>query len=314
MPKCLAFKHAVTIGVTGEVRPCCAWQKGESGVKIDDDWKTLHNKYYEESLHDWLPECLECQQDEESNGKSMRMWMNNALADSTGIEHWDLKINNTCNLSCVSCNSYSSSTWGTITGPLAKPNMKMGWHKEIEHIYPQLISAIHVKFTGGEPFMIPQVKKIIKYLIDATVSSNITLQFITNGTIDITSYYHLFESFKSVSIVASVDAIGERFEYLRRGAIWDQVSNNIIDMQNSSPDNTHVSITCLPSVLNINNIHEVNDWALSHGISFNRASDLIRPAYMAPHASLDKQDNRQQLIDHVMILDNRDGKDYKKWL
>lgn len=66
-------------------------------------------------------------------------------------------------------------------------------------------------------------------------------------------------------------------------------------------------------MLNINNIHEVNDWAISQGIHFNRASDLISPAYMAPGA-LDDQDNKQQLIDHVMILDDSDGKDYKKWI
>jgi MoaA/NifB/PqqE/SkfB family radical SAM enzyme len=312
MPKCLAFKHAVTIGLTGEVRPCCAWRKGGSGVKIDDDWQTLHNEYYEKSLDNWLPECLECQQDEESNGRSMRKWMNKELENASGTEFFDLKINNTCNLSCVSCDSYSSSTWGTITGNVG--NRQIGWHKEIAHIYPQLISAKHIKFTGGEPFMIPQVKKIIKYLIDAGVSSKIKLKFVTNGTIDITSYYPLFELFEHVNIIASVDAIGERFEYLRRGAIWEQASNNIIDMQNSSPNNTEVSITCLPSVLNINNIHEVSDWATSHGIYYCRASDLITPAFMAPHASLDEQDNRQQLIDHVMILDDRDGKDYKKWL
>ena len=34
---------------------------------------------------------------------------------------------------------------------------------------------------------------------------------------------------------------------------------------------------------------------------------------MAPGA-LDDQDNKQQLIDHVMILDDSDGKDYKKWI
>ena len=123
----------------------------------------------------------------------------------------------------------------------------------------------------------------------------------------------MFESFKRVIIVASVDAIGERFEYLRRGAIWEQVSNNIIDIHKNSPDNTIVSITCLPSALNINNIHEVEDWATSYDIRFHRASDLITPTYMTPSA-LDDQDNKQQLIDHVMILDDIDGKDHTKWI
>ena len=311
MPKCLAFKHAACIGLTGHVRPCCAWRGSAStGLTITDDWQSVHNKYYEESLHDWLPECKECQQDEESNGKSYRMTMNRNLKDSTGIELWDLKINNTCNLTCVSCNSYSSSSWSTITGKL---NAKIGWHKDIEKIYAQLQGAKIIKFTGGEPFMIPQVKKIIKYLIDTDVSSTIELQFITNGTIDIKSYYTLFECFKKIDVIASIDAIGERFEYLRRGAIWEQVSNNIIDIHKNSPDNTIVSITCLPSALNINNIHEVEDWATSYDIRFHRASDLIAPTYMTPSA-LDDQDNKQQLIDHVMILDDIDGKDHTKWI
>ena len=173
MPRCSIFKNGVTIGPTGAVRPCCAWNAASSGVSITDDWESLHSKYYVESLRGWLPECIECKQDEESNGKSYRMYMNNVLADSIGTEQWDLKINNTCNLTCVSCDSYSSSSWAVKTG---NRKANTGWHKDIEQIYPQLHFAKILKFTGGEPFMIPQVKKIIQRLIDEDVSSTRILQ------------------------------------------------------------------------------------------------------------------------------------------
>ena len=57
----------------------------------------------------------------------------------------------------------------------------------------------------------------------------------------------------------------------------------------------------------------MSEWAVDHGIHFNRASDLISPAFMAPGA-LAEMKNKNNFIDHVMILDDRDGKDYTQWI
>ena len=51
-----------------------------------------------------------------------------------------------------------------------------------QNCYQQLLSLPKkVKFTGGEPFLIPQVRRIVEGLIDRDVAGAVTLQLTTNG-------------------------------------------------------------------------------------------------------------------------------------
>ena len=202
MPYCKIFKSGITIGPTGGVRPCCAIDTtGETEPTFDENWREHHLQLHERSLEDWLPGCAECKLSEDIGRPSLRQHYNKILGGQD-LEYWDIKINNTCNLACRMCEKTSSSTWESIiknnknldwddsyTG-----TMKTGWHGDIENILPHLSTARFVKFTGGEPFLIPQVKRIIDWLISEDICSNIEeLTFITNGTIDITEWFSRFE-------------------------------------------------------------------------------------------------------------------------
>lgn len=316
MPKCLALKHALTIGPTGAVRPCCAWIPRVTEYTIDDDWETAHNKYYEEMLDEWLPACLECKQDEELNGKSQRLFMNTVLQDSVGIEYFDFKINNTCNLACIMCDGVSSSTWTAIVKQnsdknwtqqkIDAANAKTGWHGDISNFYHQLFTAKYVKFTGGEPFLIPQVKQMIEFMVNEEIAPTVELQLVTNGTQDVSKYYDLLKNFKSVILLISVDAIGERYEFIRQGANWNQASDNILSIKSNAPSNTSVVITCLPNLFNKHHIHEVEDWCNENNLVFNKASDLIFPEYLRQDAT--------DYTEQMTILDEIHGTDHKKFL
>ena len=222
MPYCSIFKSGLTIGPTGEVRPCCAYRdNNRTPLKFNDDWQSRHAELGKETQ--WLPGCAECKLSEDLGRDSLRQYYNKILGGEE-LEYWDIKINNTCNLACRMCDKTSSSTWDSII----KNNTHLefddtyssgpgtGWHGEIDEILPHLSTARFVKFTGGEPFLIPQVKRIIDWLISEEICSNIQeLTFITNGTIDISSWKQRFSHFKKVNLLISVDAVGDRYRRSR---------------------------------------------------------------------------------------------------
>lgn len=317
MPRCTALKHSVSIGPNATVRPCCSWDNN-NGKETDfgDDFRKNHSDWDKLMAgDDWLPECRECQVAEQGGNSSLRNYFNNLLSDSTDIEYWDFKINNTCNLACRMCGPHSSSTWDQIAKQI-DPQHKAKttkWHKNIDDIMHELYAAKHVKFTGGEPFLIPQVSKLVKFLVDQDIAPAIELSFITNGTQDLGKYYHLLSSFKHVNITISIDAVGERFEYIRSGANWNQVSQNIININNNKPSNVKLAIACLPQALNVNHMHEVEQWCKQNKIGFYRATECIDPDYMSPGA-LDNPALRQKLIDKMKVLDKIHGTNYREFI
>ena len=107
-----------------------------------------------------------CKTVEERDGHSYRTTYNKKLEDfdaQQGILFWDLKINNTCNLACRICSAFASSTWEQIVKDPANSGLGAHygkirgnrWHKEVKDLTHELDGAMEIKFTGGEPTMIP---------------------------------------------------------------------------------------------------------------------------------------------------------------
>lgn len=320
MPDCQMFTHGLTIGPNGSVRPCCAIQIYGKNFSIDDDWQTRHENWREESQHVWLPECLECKLGEEQNGRSLRTFANQSLKNVEGIVYWDLKINNTCNLACRMCDAWSSSTWEKISrenpdlDEIYHKKRNDRWHRDIDRVLPLLIDAKIVKFTGGEPFLIPQVKRVIDYLIETETSYVIDLSFTTNGTQDIESWLPKLKKFKSVDLVFSVDAVGKRFEYIRSGAKWDQVSENIKNIKRLTKNtNIKPSVIALPQALNEGHIDEVKYWCEKNQLEFSKSPPLLSPDFMSQQALKDPV-LKKKLIKNMKILDRIHGTDYRDFI
>lgn len=317
MPVCKALSSSAAIGPLGTVRPCCAWNNNSGKEsQLGENFRYKHAAWAAGMTGDnWLPECQECRQAEQRDGRSLRTYFNEILEYSQDIEYWDFKINNTCNLACRMCDPVNSSTWVAVQKQIDPDYQQktQRWHKDIDKILPELYTAKVVKFTGGEPFLIPQVKKIVEFLVDEDIAPAVILQFITNGTQDIEPWYELFEFFKNVTVISSVDAVGDRFEYIRQGASWKAVSENLININNSKPSNTFLSVTCLPQALNTGYTHEVEDWCKQHKIRFNLASDCYEPDYMRPDALKDPV-LRDKLVRKMEILDMIHGTNYRDFI
>lgn len=322
MPKCILFKSGVTVTTTGMVKPCCLYRTRRH-IRIDQEWESTFSRKDKLMENGWIPECIQCKDAESRDEKSDRLDAAHIL-DGTRYEFWDLKINNTCNLACRMCNPHSSSTfqknvnsntsenWAPIFREGA--NSKMWFRDENIHtILDKIIHAKRIKFTGGEPFLIPQIKTILQHLIDNKKSKNITLSFVTNGTQPMNKWLELFRQFKNVIISISVDAIEDRFEYIRAGAKWNQVKEHIEYLSTNKQDNVDIQISILPSVLNYNNIDDVVDWCNSLGLTYDISGPVMYPEFMSPSALSDPK-LRKQFIEQMDIQDRIHGTDWRKFV
>ena len=130
----------------------------------------------------------------------------------------DLKLGNYCNLSCRMCSSYSSSTYASEfpkkkkilkeTGidlginDYEKHNVQSKWYNEpkfVDTIKKMINDGLrHLKFTGGEPLMVPSVKKLLNYCIEQNKAKNIELVLITNGTLLNQEWIDIFAHSKNI--------------------------------------------------------------------------------------------------------------------
>ena len=304
--KCFFFDHGLTVRPDGRVAPCCQWNHENDKTKLDEDWQSYFAKKKEEFSKGWIPECRVCQWEEEKVGKSERLdWINGHgkyKLSTKGIKrsHWDLKLHHTCNLTCRMCSPQDSSSWQKLVldnlseswnehvwdrnpsdgSPQIK---KYGWREKIPYLLKKFMNELEViKFTGGEPMMIPQVKQILEEIDKQGKSSEIIVRMTTNATFTLTkNWIDLLKKFKKVKFIYSVNGIKSRYEYIRQNATWDDTLKNILTNQDLGF--VDGSINDLHQMLTFDMVDEISDFWKSHNIDCSWAH-LTNPEYHSLHA------------------------------
>lgn len=144
-----------------------------------------------------------------------------------------VKINNLCNLSCRMCYPTNSSSWHQpavalgLLPPDSKPLMIAGKNQQdmLDQIIQHLDHLQQISFEGGEPLMIEEFWTVLEEL-DRRRKHDIALHYNTNLTksrLRDRSIFDLWNKFSKIYVSASLDADGERGEYLRPGAPWSDV-------------------------------------------------------------------------------------------
>jgi MoaA/NifB/PqqE/SkfB family radical SAM enzyme len=173
------------------------------------------------------------------------------------IPTMELKLNNLCNLKCRMCNPTDSTSWNDwkeveefyikennylvktiqelklIESPyLDKFTANPAWWTSLEKLLPYFQ---RVEFAGGEPLTDPTHYRILEML--QPYAKNIEVKYATNltslgkGSRNIFDYW---PAFKSVAVNVSIDGIGPSYEYIRGNGCWDDVVNNIKQIQEIS--------------------------------------------------------------------------------
>lgn len=208
--------------------------------------------------------CETCLKQEQAGQQSMRqgyMELHHGVTYDNSLQYLDVNIDYTCNLACMTCGPYSSTTWRKelgIKNLSVRPNMD-----NFLKIFDALdLSALkEIRFWGGEPFLTRTHEQILRVIDSKVDVSGIKLMYNTNGTHQINRRTReLLEKFKFVRISFSIDAIGQKFEYLRYPGCWSQVQDNLLWWRENLPHNSMLSLTVTASIFNVLYLNEVFDW------------------------------------------------------
>lgn len=261
---------------TGEAYPCChaemKYPVGNTKFKsFDEIWqdapmRELRNDMLNERPN---PACTRCYEQEESGFFSGRKSANKHHGHHVKrinepdfrMTYWDIRFSNLCNLSCRSCGHIFSSSWYQDQAQLAGSN----WKKQNralnyagrtetdiwEQLIPHLDYVEQIYFAGGEPLMMEEHYRILEELVRRE-RFDVRLIYNSNFTqVKLKDRYvfDYWKKFHSVSIGASLDAMGPRAEYIRKGTDWDAVVRNREKMLEVCPEvDFYISATL--SVLN----------------------------------------------------------------
>jgi len=241
-------------------RPCCYFNKNTKYNNIED----FHQTIREDNLkNQWSSGCEHCKKVEELNSTSHRLEYfhkpdqsiisNNKFV----LKHLELRLDNVCNIACITCDANSSSRWASedarmYNKPIVKKNKQDNYDWLLDEKLWENVETLVL--YGGEPFYSKKLKNILSWLVEKNFSKNITLNFYTNGTIFDDTLLVQLSTFKLVDIQFSIDGVEENFEIIRWPAKWVDILNNINNVKKFS--NIIISINYTVSILNIFNIEK----------------------------------------------------------
>jgi organic radical activating enzyme len=283
---------------TGEAYPCC---HAEMAYPVGNArFKTLEEIYRDAPMRelrkDMLnerpnPACGRCYEQEESGFFSGRKSANKHHGhhikriddDKFQMSYWDIRFSNLCNLSCRSCGHIFSSSWYQDQAKLAGGNWKeqnvalnYAGRTETdmwEQLIPHLDYVEQIYFAGGEPLMMAEHYNILDEL-ERRGRFDVRLIYNTNFTqvrLKDRTVFDYWRKFKSVAVGASLDAMGPRAEYIRRGTDWDQIERNRTQMMETCP-NVDFYISPTLSILNAWHLPDFHQNWTDRGLI--RAQDL----------------------------------------
>jgi MoaA/NifB/PqqE/SkfB family radical SAM enzyme len=240
--------------------------------------------------------CTKCFQEESKGIKSKRNWETmvwtdrldiNSIVSQTAedgslpvnIPYFDLRLGNMCQLKCVMCSPHDSSSWikeWKIQYPKYKTielKQDQSWDSSFDYTWYQKGSFLdtmkdqsqHIKelyFAGGEPLLIPEHYKILEFMVETGAAKNCILRYNSNGLELPEKLFELWNHFKQVKFNFSIDALGERNDYIRYPSQWRDVVSNL-ERLDDTPDNIIVNIACAVQLLNVMHLPDLVYWKTS---------------------------------------------------
>jgi MoaA/NifB/PqqE/SkfB family radical SAM enzyme len=243
----------------------------------EDAWNSPTRLEIQQALENNIehPNCQACWDDEHAGKKSRRQY-HNEMNHSLENQHdqpqiLDLKLGNTCNMRCRTCNPEVSSQWyredwELNAGPKEKVSFSdylVRWRritdsyrdenqKVWETLKAWLPNTKYIDFYGAEPMLIKKNFEILQAAVDQGTAKNIELHINTNGTIWNSDHEKLLSNFKKVFIDFSIDDIKDRCGYIRNTSTWDLVGANLEQFIQARDRNKNFNLSVCITINNLN--------------------------------------------------------------
>ena len=323
---------------TGEAYPCCHAEMsiGQVGNCRTNTLEEIWHDRPMVNLRDNMlsetnsPACARCYEQEESGFFSGRRSANKHHGhhisrindEKFEMTYWDIRFSNLCNLKCRSCGHIFSSQWYQDQAKLAGGDWKdrntvlnYAGRTETdmwEQLLPHIDYVEQIYFAGGEPLLMEEHYRILDELVQRR-RFDVRLIYNTNFThtdLKGQSVFEYWRQFHSVAVGASLDDIGARAEYIRKGTDWKTVESNRAEMIRTCPDvDFYISPTL--SIMNAEHLPDFHRTWVEHGLI--RPQDLNVNILQDPaHYRIDitpmeyKQQLKEKYIKHIDWLKDYD--------
>ena len=335
--QCQFLKHGLAIDYNRLVRPCCSfhgnqiWRDQNQIQKVN--LVTWHQKSQLVELRDqlsndqWPSECHVCKElESQGRGDSMRL---NAQSSYAHYQPEDITLEirpgNVCNFACQTCWPEASSRV-TDFYQRAGIDTTQDWTASDEHSititqerHPLDLDKIatvlprikDIVILGGEPFYDPNCKKLLAWLVEQQCTANLLI--FTNGScID----REMLQNYPGkITLIFSIDAMGEAAEYIRFGTRWSEVCDNYLYSRSQPDINTRVNITV--SAYNFHLVGKLVEWLAQDWpevVSFGVASTVNNSWFM--DESVLPLLSRAWIVEHLQntlgYLDHADIEQYQR--
>ena len=300
----------------GRVLPCCMAPMGEILGNLKDQsfeqiWNSEKLKKMRVAMINDKPtkECTRCYSMEASGLNTTRTWANEAFenhfdkigttqedgtVEKINLPYIDFRFSNLCNFKCRTCGPDLSSSWYEdnvkLYGPLKQPKIIRPYKDEEtfwQKVEPYMEGLEEIYFAGGEPLIMEEHYRILKKL-DERKMYHVRLKYNTNFsqmTFKKLDVMEIWNRFESVKIGASLDGMGKRGEYLRKGQSWEQVEDNRKRMFEVCPDVYVFLATCL-NVYNSFHVPDFHHEWIQKGWVDAVGGSLINPLFVPEELSI----------------------------
>lgn len=322
----LLFQHLATHPYGGVTHCCIADHQNQASNAYDvidgkkriynvnhDDLISLYNsesfrKARLQSLDGEIPHaCRKCFETEERGFHSKRLEEQKnypdftidrarEITDETGriedpqFEFVELRLGNTCNVQCRTCNPASSSKWKRDHAALEKqfdfvtsygdlggfrwPEREEFWNQ----LYDRTRDVKTFYINGGEPMLIKQHLKFLRRLLDDN-RTDVTLWYNINMTLMSEDVIDLWKNFSRVKVSASIDDLGERNYYIRYPSDWNTVIQNLDRLQKE--DWIDLDVTQTVSFMNYCKLGDFYQYMNNRGL-FVHHNLVTDPSFLSP--------------------------------
>ncbi len=292
----------IDISPRGDISPCCKFQMSSYSQKFDVQNHTLEQYLDSEFLYgikknfeqgQWPIGCERCQIEEQNHIQSKRQmdfdrWSKHYQQSPDKIITASIAFGNTCNLKCITCNSYSSSKWKSEYKKIyniESDNVRFYRDNFVENFVQQTPNIVHLDIPGGEPLIsgVSEQQKLLTYYIDSGQAQNISLHYTTNATIfPDQTWWNLWQHFKEIDMQLSVDGIEQRYEYIRYPGNWSTLVDNAQKYLQHQTDKFRLSVSHTVSAYNIYYLDEFFDWCYRIGLPRPWLGRVHKPKHMRP--------------------------------
>jgi MoaA/NifB/PqqE/SkfB family radical SAM enzyme len=295
---CYAPWTNIHINPQGDYKTCCAGDSILTNLRQSPIESGLENPVLTEIKHALLSNkphsnCRICFDSERHSNVSERTWYNDiaerriipiAQVNEQVIQNLDIRWNNTCNLSCVYCGDEASSIWAQLKGrQLGRTDYGPNLSGVIEHVERNRATIKNLALLGGEPLL----QKENEALLDV-IDNDVHVNVITNLSVPLekNKIFNRLIEMNNVMWDVSFETTGARFEYVRHGASWTTMLENLAILKQATQGRTgqNVDVTGQLCVYNGLNLSEVFETFRDLDLPSMRLNELIYPEVLSVYS------------------------------